>query len=237
MSQIEEEEYELKTLLIKISNKISSTKIDRKLTTSKLESVINECNINITQCNQLIKRIEIESRDMSKEERQEVRSMLKDQALKLKELKKDIKWLNTINTSENDEKYQNENNNNKYIKYSKDNIELNENELINYGINIQNKDINILDNVIKDLDNTKNIASNVAERINEQTTQMNRIDNNLNEIDTEMHRAKKILRSMARRLYTDKIVWFLLILILIAIVIVILRKLNIIPNLPNTNPN
>merc|ERR1712154_154818 len=96
-----------------------------------------------------------------------------------------------------------------------------------YGRNIQNEDIKILDRVILDVDQTQSMAENVAEKVHDQTNQIARIGNRLDDIDDELVRAKRILRIMLRRVMTDKIIWSIIGLIFIVVCIIVLQKVGV----------
>lgn len=176
------------------------------------------------QCQNIISRIDIETREMSKDERSQVRQLLKGRQLKLKELANELKWArnqqfvpaeDSLNVQNEEEKYE-------------DLDEMNEDEVIGYARKIQSEDHEILDRVIIDVDQTKDQAENVAQKVANQTGQIVRIDNKLDVIDDELERAKRVLKVMLRRVMTDKIIWSLIGLIFIAVGIITLQNAGVI---------
>ena len=92
---------------------------------------------------------------------------------------------------------------------------------------IQEEDINILDKVMINVDNTKETATETAQKVYEQTSQIQRIHDNLDEIDSELDRAKKIMTKIMRRMLTDRILWFFLGLIFISVIIIVLIETGV----------
>ena len=67
-----------------------------------------------------------------------------------------------------------------------------EEQLISYATRIQMQDIEILDNVLKDVDDTQQTANKTAKQVHEQTKQIQAINDTLIEIDGELDRAKEL---------------------------------------------
>lgn len=149
---------------------------------------------------------------MAGDDRAEVRQMLKERAGRLKELKKDLKWIK----NDNDSLLEDESGGLLPPQYAHLD-EMKEDQMMEYAKNIQEDDMNILDNVILVVDQTQAQAADVAQKVAEQTEQIGRVGERLDEIDEELERAKRVLKIMLRRVMTDKIVWCFLGLIIVAI--------------------
>ena len=150
---------------------------------------------------------------MAQENRTEVRALLKERASKLKELRKELKWIRNDQNQMNDV----DDLERKYEHLD----EMKEDQMMEYAKNIQDEDMNILDRVIIDVDQTQAQAADVAEKVAAQTEQIGRVGKHLDEISDELERAKRVLKIMLRRVMTDKIVWCFLGLVVIAIVAII----------------
>mmetsp|Transcript_50609 Transcript_50609/g.80623 ORF Transcript_50609/g.80623 Transcript_50609/m.80623 type:complete len:219 (-) Transcript_50609:597-1253(-) len=213
MLKVEEEDIELQQLIHKAMALLDNIKLCKSY--SERDSLVEKCETHLKQCKNLISRIEIETRDMDTDERAEVRQILKERAAKLKELKTDLKW------AKNDQSLQaNQQNLEEEQKY--DNLEeMNEDELIQYAERIQQEDMRILDNVILDIDQTKATAENTAVKVAEQTEQIGRVSAKLDDIDDELERAKRVLLIMIRRVMTDKLIWFFLMLVMLALLVIV----------------
>ena len=115
-----------------------------------------ECDKHLQQCETIMSRIELETRDMHEEDRQIIKQIIRARGIKLKQLQSDIKW------QKNEIEYKS-----KYVSFSTSNLaEINdfkndptetEAMLIDYGRNLQQQDIEMLDRVIADVDSTKQV--------------------------------------------------------------------------------
>eukprot|EP00483_Globobulimina_turgida_P002596 UN02600 len=218
MLEVKEEEIELLQIFQKAEKLINKVKIAHS--SKERDSTVEKCKFDLKHCKNIIKRIEIETRDMETEHRLQVRQMLKDRARDLKKLKSDLKWAKNEHINR-----QNNNSQGKEEKY--DNLDaMNEDEIIDYAKNIQNEDIQILDRVIMDVEQTQNEAQDVAQHVANQTDQIKRIGIKLEDIDDELERAKRILKIMVRRVMTDKIIWIVAGLIFTAVVVIVLLNVD-----------
>ena len=162
---------------------------------------------------------------METDERAQVRQMLKERAAKLKELQNELKWAKNEKIVINDDSsnaiiYEEE-------KYD-DLDQMNEDQMIEYARHIQEEDMNILDRVIIDVDQTVSQAQDTATKVADQTAQIGRIGNKLDDIDDELERAKRVLRIMVRRVMTDKVIWVMAGLVFLAVFVIVLQKTGVV---------
>mmetsp|Transcript_26619 Transcript_26619/g.43573 ORF Transcript_26619/g.43573 Transcript_26619/m.43573 type:complete len:213 (-) Transcript_26619:286-924(-) len=212
MDDVKEEDFELLHMLKKSDILLNNI----KNASGEKSHMIEQCEMHLKQCKNIISRIEIETRDMDTEDRQLVRQLLKERAAELKRMTDELKWIKS------DAKNSNQAAQMQHLD------EMAEDEVIEYARNIQEEDLNILDRVIMDVDQTKNTAENVAQKVHNQTEQIQRIGDKLDDIDDELERARRVMKIMLRRVMTDKIVWVMLGLIFIAVCLIILRSLKLI---------
>eukprot|EP01084_Bolivina_argentea_P091612 164898_1 len=220
MREVKEDDLEILQTLEKaeiLTNKLKTA----EFLTDK-DSVAAKCESHLTHCKNIISRVEIETRDMQTEDRSKVRQLLKERATKLKELKSELKWSKNNTTNIN-------NNSDGINSKEADSFDrMNDDQIIDYARRIQNEDIQILDRVIIDVDQTKRQAEDVAQAVSNQTGQIAQIGRKLDDIDNELERAKRILIIMTRRIMTDKIIWVVVGLILVAVVMIVLQKTDVI---------
>lgn len=74
------------------------------------------------------------------------------------------------------------------------------------------------------------LAENTAVKVQNQTEQIKGIDEKLMLADSELDRAGAIIRSMARKMMTDKLIWFMIALVIICLIIIVLRSTGILPD-------
>eukprot|EP01083_Nonionella_stella_P061049 159175_1 len=216
MFEVKEEDLELLQILHKAETLVN--KVKTASSRNGRDSIVEKCQKELKQCKSIMSRIEIETRDMNPEDRSQVRQLLKERATKLKDLKNELKWAKSENN-----RFENEAYDEKY----EDLNEMNEDQIMDYARNIQNEDIEILDRVIIDVDQTKQQAVDVAQKVSDQTDQIQRIGKKVDDIDDELERAKRILRIMLRRVMTDKVIWVFVGLIFFAVCFIVLDKTDV----------
>merc|ERR1719320_2073497 len=213
MIEVKEDDVELLQLFSKADALVNQA--NKCAARTERDSLVEKCQTQLKQCKLLISRIEIETRDMPIDDRTQVRQLLKERASKLKELTSELKWARSNNDrfvgQAEEAKYENAD-------------EMNEDQLMQYAENIQREDMDILDRVIVDVDETQTVAQNVAVKVAEQTEQIGRIDHKLADVDDELERASRVLKQMLRRIMTDKIIWFVVGLIFICICYIVAKK-------------
>eukprot|EP01083_Nonionella_stella_P028857 79535_1 len=134
----------------------------------------------------------------------------------LKQLSKDVKWMSMHAKQQTSRKKSGE-----YDEIEMNDILKDEDKAIQYGQKLQIKNENIADEVIRNVEEMKEIAVETAIKLNDQTEQIANADQGLAHADDEMERAKRTLRRMSRRVMTDKYVNCMLILVLITIIIIV----------------
>jgi hypothetical protein len=114
-------------------------------------------------------------------------------------------------------------------------------EILGHAEEIQKKSLNSLANSKNIVDTTIDIGTTTLKDLEGQGKQLNRINNGVEVVDNNINRATRILRSIMRRMATDKLIMTFICLVIfgiIALVIVlVLRKYNIIPNGNSGNPS
>lgn len=150
-------------LLSSPSLKNNPTIVNPINTIENISQFISECERHLKHAKNLIQRIEIETRDMSTEERADVRRILKERANTIKEIKSELKWIKVECSSQIDRSPNllvNGNvsnlNHKQYENYN-DLTDMYEEEIYDYAENIQNEDISILDRVILNIEETNKV--------------------------------------------------------------------------------
>ena len=91
MDYISADDRELQELLRKSDAAIA--KAHSPISLTELKQIERDCDRYLSQCKQIISRIELETRDMGQEDRSTVRQILRARATKIRELKNEFKWV------------------------------------------------------------------------------------------------------------------------------------------------
>jgi hypothetical protein len=100
--------------------------------------------------------------------------------------------------------------------------------LINHGRGVLNESKSSLQRTMMTIAQAREVAVGTAEKLRQQTEELERINNNLAQIDATMGSASKTIRSIARRVMTDKYIWVLIFLLGCLITLYFLSKYDII---------
>jgi hypothetical protein len=97
--------------------------------------------------------------------------------------------------------------------------------MMQYGLNVQQASMESLKNSIRTINETKEIGININAQLDANTHQIETMHDNLTSIDTTLARSTKVIKRMARKMATDKVIWVFTFLIIAAVVaIIVLRQ-------------
>jgi len=99
-------------------------------------------------------------------------------------------------------------------------------QLLQAATQIQKTDINKMNDLIRKTEVTKQVGSESLVSLSNQNEKIINVNNGLATVEENIGTANKNIKSIARRVATDKFLWCLTCLIVIAIILVVLAKLG-----------
>ncbi|AYV75536.1 MAG: hypothetical protein Terrestrivirus2_44 [Terrestrivirus sp.] len=207
---------EFDTLVAQIEKLIES---NGKLNLNKIKEKRNRIDI-------IIKSISIELRELPTGLRTGYNIKLSDYKNILIDIDEDIKALDDV----------------ELIQHNINNINnMTTIEILGHAEEIQKKSLNSLANSKNIVDTTIDIGTTTLKDLEGQGKQLNRINNGVEVVDNNINRATRILRSIMRRMATDKLIMTFICLVILGIIalviVLVLRKYNIIPDGNSGNPS
>ncbi|ELP83724.1 hypothetical protein EIN_469180 [Entamoeba invadens IP1] len=199
---------EIEDYLTELKNDISvgRTEIDQMKQTKGDEHVnrYNQTKRRFEHARNILATLKIETRKLEKVNAT-LSSKLKDD---VKQLETDLNLASKQLTSQlsNDKKEVNVD-------------DLNADEAINMGLQLQEEDKGHLDNAIAQLDEAKTMGGTISLQLDQQNEQLDHCISVVDEIDSQLDIANKELNGIAKRLATDKIIMVLIILCVVVIIL------------------
>jgi len=95
-------------------------------------------------------------------------------------------------------------------------------QILDKASNIQKKDIDALDRVIQNIEETKAVGVEIGSELAKQTEQLQKVGEGISEVQTYLKLAGKELRAFVRRTATDKLILAFICLIICAIIFIII---------------
>jgi len=100
--------------------------------------------------------------------------------------------------------------------------------MMKHGLDTQQKSKESLERTEKMVNQAKDLGIDTVAKLEANTHQIEQMYDNLEEIDSTLARSTKVLKRMARKVATDKVIWVFTFLVFVAIiVIIVLSNLDI----------
>lgn len=96
--------------------------------------------------------------------------------------------------------------------------------LMKHGLEVQAAGTSSLQRTLKVVGETKDIGIDTVAKLDANTHQIEAMYDNLTSIDTTLARSTKVIKRMARKMATDKVIWVFAFLVIAAIVAIIVWK-------------
>ena len=204
LSTIEDCVVEIEGLLTDVSQRLARVKKQKNLSPVKKSEDIGYMKNRMDRAKKSLKTMRVEIRELSKVEQKPHNDKAMQLEEKINQLVLDIEWF------EKDEPGQPE-----------QSPELDHRDILRKGQAIQEDDINTLQNVQRQVEETKVLGSETLATMAQQREQIIQIDKGVDEVESNLRIANRHLRTFVRRLATDKIVMGFVLLIFIAVVFII----------------
>jgi chromosome segregation ATPase len=101
-------------------------------------------------------------------------------------------------------------------------------DLMKSGLHTQKLSVDSLKRTEERIHAAKDIGVDINQKLAEDTEKIANMTNDVEAIDTTLNRTKKTISRIARKIATDKVVWFFVLLIATAIILLILKKKDVI---------
>ncbi len=105
-------------------------------------------------------------------------------------------------------------------------VKQSQDDLMKSGLKTQESSRDSLKRTEKMIQDAKEIGVDINQKLAEDTEKIAKMDDHLDGIGTTLDRTKKTISRIARKIATDKVVWFFVMLILVAIILIVLKKYN-----------
>lgn len=92
---------------------------------------------------------------------------------------------------------------------------------MNYGLEIQTKSKDSLQNSLKVIEETKRIGQETIQRMELNTEQIISIHDKVETIETTLSRSIKVVKRIGRKMITDKYIWGIFVLLLGTVIFII----------------
>jgi len=96
--------------------------------------------------------------------------------------------------------------------------------LMKHGLDVQQQGTDSLQRTLRVVHETKDIGIDTVAKLDANTHQIEAMYDNLTAIDTTLARSTKVIKRMARKMATDKVIWVFTFLIFAAVVVIIVWK-------------
>ncbi|KAM9942513.1 hypothetical protein ACTFIT_005896 [Dictyostelium discoideum] len=148
----------------------------------------------INRSKQILRSYKIDLRELPKTELAKYDSKVNDYEEQIKKLENDFNWVENIMVNNES------------------------------GSSVTKQDKKITNGILQTVIETNNIGTTTLAEMNIQEEQINRIKNDMDLIDSNLKLATRQMRSIARKMATDKIILGLILLIIAGIIVVIVYK-------------
>jgi hypothetical protein len=96
--------------------------------------------------------------------------------------------------------------------------------LMKHGLEVQQAGTDSLGRTLRTINETKDIGIDLNAKLDANTHQIEAMYDNLTSIDTTLARSTKVIKRMARKMATDKVIWVFTFLIIAAVVAIIVWR-------------
>jgi len=206
MSTVEDYFQELEELCSEVEKEMTAS---RKSKGKERESKALVIKNRLQRAKVVLRSVKVEFREMSKLEALPFQDRAREYEERVKKLLEDVGWM------ERDEEHREE----LLQKAEEDN---DYKKILEKGAAIQTDDLQRLENMRRQVDETIVVGTDILTEMSEQKDQLNQVRKGVDEVEANVKIASKQARILARRLATDKIILGFILLIVILVVFIII---------------
>ncbi|KAN0001006.1 hypothetical protein ACTFIZ_001446 [Dictyostelium cf. discoideum] len=222
MADITENEIELDKIIKEVEKSIKDLGKNKKST--EFRGVAELIKNRINRSKQILRSYRLDLRELPKKELANYDSKVKNYEEQIKKLENDLNWVENILVNNDNNNNDNDNNNNNNNNNNDNNNDIQYQNVMKKAKDIQQQDIKTTKGILQTVIETNNIGTATSEQMKIQEEQINRIKNDMDVIDSNLKLATRQMRSIARKMATDKIILGLILLIVAGIIVVIVYK-------------
>ncbi|KAM9977096.1 hypothetical protein ACTFIR_010952 [Dictyostelium discoideum] len=222
MADITENEIELDKIIKEVEKSIKDLGKNKK--NIEFRGGVELVKNRINRSKQILRSYRIDLREIPKTESAKYDSKVNNYEEQIKKLENDLNWVENI--MDNNESGSSVNSNNKNNNDNNENLknDIQYQNVMKKAKDIQEQDKKITNGILQTVIETNNIGTATLVEMNIQEEKIKRINNDMDVIDGNLKLATRQMRSMARKMATDKIILGLILLIIAGIIVVIVYK-------------
>jgi len=182
-----------------------------KLSTTEKQNKVSYLQGRINRAKQVYRNFKLELRDLPKAEADPWNKKAKDYMDQINKLGQDLSWSQDKDSM----------NVNGGPPATQDPDAMTTKQVLEKAENIQKKDLEGVDRILQNIEQTKETGVAIGENLAKQTEQLGKVNEGIQEVQSYLKLAGKELRAFSRRVATDKLIMSFVCLIVIGIIFII----------------
>jgi len=182
-----------------------------KLSTTEKQNKVSYLQGRINRAKQVYRNFKLELRDLPKVEADPWNKKAKDYMDQINKLSQDLSWSQDKDSM----------NVNGGPPATQDPDAMTTKQILEKAENIQKKDLEGVDRILQNIEQTKETGVAIGENLAKQTEQLGKVNEGIQEVQSYLKLAGKELRAFSRRVATDKLIMSFVCLIVIGIIFII----------------
>jgi len=182
-----------------------------KLSTTEKQNKVSYLQGRINRAKQVYRNFKLELRDLPKVEADPWNKKAKDYMDQINKLSQDLSWSQDKDSM----------NVNGGPPATQDPDAMTTKQVLEKAENIQKKDLEGVDRILQNIEQTKETGVAIGENLAKQTEQLGKVNEGIQEVQSYLKLAGKELRAFSRRVATDKLIMSFVCLIVIGIIFII----------------
>ncbi|KAM9990588.1 hypothetical protein ACTFIY_006649 [Dictyostelium cf. discoideum] len=219
MADIIENEIELEKIIKEVEKSIKDLGKNKKNIDSG--GGVDLIKNRIIRLKHILRSYKIDLREIPKTELAKYDSKVNNYEEQIKKIENDLNWVENIMVN-NESGSSNNNNNDNNNENLKNDVQYQ--NVMKKAKDIQQQDIKTTNGILQTVIETNNIGTATLQEMKIQEEKIKKINNDMDVIDSNLKLATRQMRSIARKMATDKIILGLILLIVAGIIVVIVYK-------------
>jgi len=182
-----------------------------KLSTTEKQNKVSYLQGRINRAKQVYRNFKLELRDLPKVDADPWNKKAKDYMDQINKLSQDLSWSQDKDSM----------NVNGGPPATQDVDAMSTKQVLEKAENIQKKDLEGVDRILQNIEQTKETGVAIGENLARQTEQLGKVNEGIQEVQSYLKLAGKELRAFSRRVATDKLIMSFVCLIVIGIIFII----------------
>jgi len=182
-----------------------------KLSTTEKQNKVSYLQGRINRAKQVYRNFKLELRDLPKVDADPWNKKAKDYMDQINKLSQDLSWSQDKDSM----------NVNGGPPATQDPDAMTTKQVLEKAENIQKKDLEGVDRILQNIEQTKETGVAIGENLARQTEQLGKVNEGIQEVQSYLKLAGKELRAFSRRVATDKLIMSFVCLIVIGIIFII----------------